>query len=1651
MRLTARGGFVLPLALALGFFLVQPGFGQKESPAPFEFFKGDRIAIVGNTLADRMQHLGQDFETTLQLAYPGYGITLRNLGFSGDEVTLRLRSADFGSPDQWLAKVKASVVIVMFGYNESWAGKGGLEKFEKELGDYVGHLLGEKYDGSQAPRVILCTPTAFETSKNRELSKSVNDRLALYSDAIGKVAAAKKVTFVDLFSPTRQLFDRQSMMRSYQAPSTINGIHLNEKGYEVVSDLLRARLMGEKKVSKDLFAKTRAAVGDKDWYWFQRYRVTDGYSIFGGRADLKFVGGQTNREVMARELEILEVMTSNRDKAIHLSAQGMETKPDDSNTPDFIPVITNKPGPLEGGKHQFLSGEKSLERMKVGKGLKVNLFASEEMWKELGNPVQMAWDSKGRLWVAVWPTYPHWKPKNPMNDKILVLEDTDKDGKADKMTVFADNLHNPTGFDFYDGGVIVAQAPDLVFLKDTNGDGKADVQKRILHGLDSADTHHTSNSFVTDGGGAIYFQEGTFHHTQVESQYGPVQRCANGGVFRYEPRTQKFEVYVTFGFANPHGHVFDRWGQDIVVDGTGSNPYQASLFSSYLPFPEKHNRPPQVYQQRTRPCPGMEYLSSPMFPEEYQGNLIVGNVIGFQGLLRYKISDKGAALTGEELEPILSSTDPSFRPSDIKMGPDGAIYFIDWHNPIIGHMQHNLRDPSRDTEHGRIYRVTYEGGALQEFPDLSRMAVKELLDRLKSPTDLIRMSARKELATRGTTEVVTEAKAWAEITNDSHDLLEALWLYQSHDVVNAALLEKVLANDNYKARSAAVRVLVAWRDRLPAALETLRKLAADPEPRVRLEAVRASSFLSDPGAIEVPIIAGAQTPDPLVEFMRAEVLRVLEPAYREALAAGKKVDFKTEAAIRFQLRNLPSALLLKEGRSPAVLEEIIQRAGIEDTARLKALEDLASNKGQSQAEVLLGLISRLANAAGESQASQVVVDLARFLPGRPARELSGVKPQIEQLADKGASPILRQLGWLMLLGMDSGLEATWNRAKGSIRSQRDLVAAIPLVRSEEVKKALFDRIAPLAEKEGDSGKEKNVLGRYVRIELPGRQRTLTLAEVEVMSEGANVARKGKATQSSTSYNAPASRAIDGNTSGTFGDNGQTHTREGENNPWWEVDLGGEFPIESVIVYNRADGNLGSRLSSHVLRVLDGQRKTVFEKKDLPAPEVKARVEVAGESPGRMLRREALSALTTVPGREKDAANILSRVALGSEEKAQAVKALLKLPPGSVDKETASRLVAMSLNAIEGIPEKMRTGVPAVDYIQLVDTLAANLPANEAGGVRRKLADLAVRVLRVGTLPERMAYDQETLVVQAGKPVEIIFSNDDLMPHNLVILKPGSLEEVGMLAEATATASDAAARQFVPSSGKILLASKLLQTRESQQLPFTAPTEPGIYPYVCTYPGHWRRMYGALVVVSDLAGWQADPEGYLKKNTLVAKDPMLADRRERKEWKFDDLSQAVGMLEPGRDFNRGKKLFETASCLSCHKIEEKGNAFGPKLAELDPKWTPADVLREILEPSRKIDPKYQSDVITLDSSKVVTGLVVGEDKESISLVENPLSSVKPTLVKKAQIESREKSKVSLMPKGLLDKLTKDEILDLLAYVYAKGDRTHGLFKKDGHGH
>jgi len=360
--------FSLALCSLLAVFL-----GNPISAEDFEFRAGDRVAILGNTLAEREQHDGY-LEARLQAYLSELQISFRNLGFSGDELDLRLRSQDFGSPEEWLRRTKSNVVFAFFGSNEAYAGVGGIESFREKLKNFINQIEGKDF-GALPTRLVLFSPIDHEDLETPNLpdGKSHNQLLELYTAAMAEVAKEKNIYFVDLFHPTKEIYAEE------KTPLTINGIHLTTRGNELVSKVMVRGLIPSRiatKIPDEKIETIRQAVVDKNFYWFQRYRTTDGFSIFGGRADLRFVDNQSNRDVAQREMEVLDVMTANRDPKIWAVATGREYQVDDSNTPPFIPVISNKPGDGPNGEHLFLSGEEAISRMTPGAGMKVNLFAS---------------------------------------------------------------------------------------------------------------------------------------------------------------------------------------------------------------------------------------------------------------------------------------------------------------------------------------------------------------------------------------------------------------------------------------------------------------------------------------------------------------------------------------------------------------------------------------------------------------------------------------------------------------------------------------------------------------------------------------------------------------------------------------------------------------------------------------------------------------------------------------------------------------------------------------------------------------------------------------------------------------------------------------------------------------------------------------------------------------------------------------------------------------------------------------------------------------------------------------------------------------------------------------------------------------------------
>jgi putative membrane-bound dehydrogenase-like protein len=890
---------------AILLFVAAHLFGSPLAHAQLELKPGDHICLVGNELGERMQHHNY-WEASLHQAFPQHQLAVRNLCFPGDEPFERIRSQNFGNPDKHLTHSGATVILYFFGFNESFEGDDGLAKFEEQMIRLVQETGRKTYGGGAPPRIVLISPIAFENTGDPNLPDGIehNARLKKYTAVLESVALATGVSFADVFSPTLALFQERD------ARLTLNGAHLNDDGYKAFAPILLRAITG-KDAAGPITAELKQEVDDKSFHWWHRYRAVNGFSIYGkrGEAGMDGAGKYRNRDVMEREREILDQMTANRDARIWQLAQGktVAANADDSNTLPFLDVKTNvgqpddpnvKAGKL--GSLDYLTAAEQQKLFKLPDGFEIQLVASEEQFPELANPVALNFDNKGRLWVSVMPSYPHWQPKSEMNDKVLILEDHDGDGRTDECKIFADGLHQPTGFEFGRGGVWVAQQPDILFLQDTDGDDKADTRIRRLVGFDTADSHHGLAAFEWGPDGALYFQEGTFKYSQVESPWG-LTRMHEAGVWRYDPTTEQFGVHVSLPFANPWGHVYDYWGQDFVSDASPGQNYWATPISGNVKYPAKHaggsfndgvnnfkdtalrgrNVYPTFIVKRTRPSAGSELIYSSHFPDDMQGDFLLTNVIGDRSILQHGMQEKDSGFLGIEKTPLVDGDDGNFRPVDVQIGPDGALYIVDWHNALIGHLQHNLRDPSRDHSHGRIWRVICKDRPLLKPAVVAGQPIPALLELLKSHEGRVRYVTRRELAERPAAEVSAAVARWlADLPQDDadfeHHRLEALWALQTQNLLDLDLLTSVLNSPDYHARAAATRVLCGMRDKIPDALTLVKERCNDKNARVRLEAVRACSFFDSEDAIEVALEVLNHDIDDYLQYTLDETMRHLE-------------------------------------------------------------------------------------------------------------------------------------------------------------------------------------------------------------------------------------------------------------------------------------------------------------------------------------------------------------------------------------------------------------------------------------------------------------------------------------------------------------------------------------------------------------------------------------------------------------------------------------------------------------------------------------------------------------------------------------------------------------------------------------------------------
>jgi putative heme-binding domain-containing protein len=572
---------------------------------------------------------------------------------------------------------------------------------------------------------------------------------------------------------------------------------------------------------------------------------------------------------------------------------------------------------------QIPDSDPEIERrsFQVADGFEVNLFAADPL---LAKPIQMNFDSRGRLWVASSSVYPQIKPGQTADDKVLVLEDNAGLGKADRITVFADGLLIPTGIEPGDGGVYVANSTDLIHLSNRGGGDRPDTRRTILSGFGTEDTHHLLHTLRWGPDGALYFNQSIYIHSHIETPYG-VRHLNGGGIWQFRPSTLELEV-LAHGFCNPWGHHFDRWGQSFATDGAyGEGINYVVPGASYVFTPGVSRILAGLNPGSPKHC-GLEILSGRHLPESWRGNMLTNDFRGHR-VCRFVVSEDGSGYASQEKPELIKTNHAAFRPVDIKMGPDGAIYIADWYNPIIQHGEVDFRDPRRDLTHGRIWRVTAKGRPLVKRPQLVGASTSELLAALKAPEDWTRHHAKRVLKERGI-KILPELESWiqhldAKEPGYEHCLLEALWTYQTLGREETNLLRALLAARDLHARAAAVRVLGDWHESLQNWPDLFAQRVVDEHPQVRLEAVRALAHIGEARFAEMALRALDSPMDKYLDYALWLTARELAPfwlplAEKGQFNCGGNFDhllFALEAVGTSRVVR-PLLALLQEGKIP---------------------------------------------------------------------------------------------------------------------------------------------------------------------------------------------------------------------------------------------------------------------------------------------------------------------------------------------------------------------------------------------------------------------------------------------------------------------------------------------------------------------------------------------------------------------------------------------------------------------------------------------------------------------------------------------------------------------------------------------------------------
>jgi len=648
---------------------------------------------------------------------------------------------------------------------------------------------------------------------------------------------------------------------------------------------------------------------------------------------------------------------------------------------------TKPPGPA-------LSPEEALAKMQVPKGFRVELVAAEP---DLMNPVAMAFDDRGRIFVTESFEYPRREP-GPGRDRIKILEDTDGDGRVDNVKIFAEGLNIPSGIAVGHGGVWVANAPDILFLEDTDGDDVADRTSVVVTGFGRDDTHELPNALTWGPDGYLYGLNGVFNRSVVQQDDRVYDfTCA---LFRIHPRTRRFELFCQ-GTSNPWGVAFDAEGSAFVSACVIDHLWHLTESAYYLrqggPYPPHTWWAESIVQHKHQMAAycGIEYFDSAAYPESYRGKLFMGNIHG--GCINVdRIERFGATYQGFGEPDFLTANDVWFMPVAQKVGPDGCLYVLDWYDRYHCY-QDAMADPKGiDRGRGRLYRVVHESRPAIRYADIDRLSNAELVEALRDENIFNRQRAQLKLAERSVLQEATIRRTLEGMVIGNEPLktkMHALWAMAGAGKLSSEFLSKLMRDAMPEMRAWGVRLGGDHQPDDPMLAEQMRALASDTDPRVRVQvaiaAPKVTQRASDAGEIllrtELEILKHSSDDPILPRVVWQNMLPVVNEypslLMEELMASGER----------------PSDLL--RGMAPRLAAKWV--AGIDAT--------LKDDAGRARLDLLLQVVRNLSMDHPDTAAAMLMPLVTRVRNGEILVDV--IQPSLRTLAEEGKLPSKEMDAW----------------------------------------------------------------------------------------------------------------------------------------------------------------------------------------------------------------------------------------------------------------------------------------------------------------------------------------------------------------------------------------------------------------------------------------------------------------------------------------------------------------------------------------------------------------------------------------------------------------------------------------------------------------